>query len=283
MGALTFGWLGEVTSIYQRFAATRRFRDYQPQRVTMKSVQNWLAQYDQKDRYLLLALLDHVIYYSEKETERILVSLNNDLLQRLGDAQVSPKNVIYVQIHDAASSSPRMLSMLRDRGHLEHLGCHFVDWKDVQGLHDLTVRLRKGAVIYVDDFAASGDQFQSVRQHLYENIPGAFSEFFLLPCICIEAHEEISKTGVDVVTNHIHCHDERPLHPASTLLDVTAKVRLVELCEELDSNYPLGYRRLATMVVYFRNAPNTIPLVLRGSRKYRRLGIFPRTKDLPWP
>jgi hypothetical protein len=39
---------------------------------------------------------------------------------------------------------------------------------------------------------------------------------------------------------------------------------------------------LATMVVLYRNAPNSIPAVLRGSDKQAPFhGLFPRFKDLP--
>jgi hypothetical protein len=272
--------LGTVESLYRQLVATNRFYDYEPQHVTWKSLRKWLQQYDRKDQRSLLLLLDYVIYYSRKDTAELLVRLNDDLLLRLAAAGVSPKHVIYVQIHEAGSSSPLMLSMLRDCGHLERKGCRRVDWKDVQELHNLAVRLGFGAIVYVDDFAASGHQFLEVRERLYENIPLAFSEFFLLPCICVEARDKIEKEGVEVIAGHVHGQSERPLHPENSGFDATTRARLVELCGQVDPKAPLGYQDMATMVVYYRNAPNTIPVVLRGNHTRKKLGVFPRTNDL---
>jgi len=57
---------------------------------------------------------------------------------------------------------------------------------------------------------------------------------------------------------------------------------LVEICKEIRPNTSLGYEGMATMVVLFRNSPNSIPAILRGSDKQTPFyGIFPRFKDLP--
>ena len=109
--------------------ATHRFRDYKPQPVTVESARRWLWQFDEKDRPAVLSLLDRVIYLSEKETEKQLVEHNEELLARLRSSYIPPKRIIYMQIHEAGSSSPVMLNMLRDRARLEQKGFHFVDSK----------------------------------------------------------------------------------------------------------------------------------------------------------
>lgn len=264
----------------QYWKAIRRFSDYKPQPVTIATLTNWLQQFEEKDRKAILALLDKVIYLSEKDTEQLLVNSNASLLARLQNDGISTKNVIYVQLHDPGSSSPLILSILRDRGHLEQKGCHFIDSKNVRELNEVTDKLGHGSIVYVDDFAASGTQFCNARDFLSKYIVGNFSEFFLLPSICEEAIYELGKRGVEAISGPIHSKVDRPLHPNSMLLDPVTKDRLIELCKNIDEKAGLGYKGLATMVVLFRNAPNTIPVILRGKNAnawefFREPRIFP--------
>lgn len=262
---------------------TRRFYDYKPQAVTVGTIKIWLQQFEEKDQKTLIAFLDKVFYLSEKNVEKLLVDLNKSLLARLNESQITPKNIIYVQIHEAGSSSPVILNMIRDRALLERKGCHFIDSKDVRALNELTNKLENGAIIYVDDFVGTGNQFCEVRDFVAPYIVGNFSEFFLLPCICEEALYELGKRGVEAVSGHIHSKSDRPLHPNSSILPPTIKKRLIELCLKIDQKGGLGYRNLATMVVLYRNAPNSVPLILRGSLKQNPWrGILPRTTDLPY-
>jgi hypothetical protein len=50
----------------------------------------------------------------------------------------------------------------------------------------------------------------------------------------------------------------------------------------IDNKHGLGFRAMATMVVLYRNTPNSVPVVLRGNKRqspYR--GLLPRADDLP--
>ncbi len=112
---------------------------------------------------------------------------------------------------------------------------------------------------------------------------GTFSEFFLVPVICEEAHRRIAQAGVVPVTSLQHTVDQRPLHRSSAILSEDSKKDLVDVCKQVNPKAGLGFDDLATMVVFYRNAPNTVPLLFRGSLQqlpYR--GIFPRTDDLPF-
>jgi len=259
-----------------------RFRDYKPQQVSIKSIIKWVNQFEYRDRKSILGLLHKVIYISEGDAEKYLVKLNERLLERLSQESITLKKVIYVQLHDPGSSSPVMLNLLRDRGRLERKGCHFIDSKNVRELNEVTSQLEQGAIIYVDDFAGTGRQFCEVRDYLAEYIVGNFAEFFLLPCICEEALYELGKRGVEAVSGLVHSKAERPLHLNSTILDNTTRARLTELCRKIDKHGGLGYGDLATMVVLYRNAPNTVPLILRGCMKQNPwVGLLPRTTDLP--
>jgi hypothetical protein len=102
-------------SFLRSLRATLRFRDYQPQHVSMASVGRWIRQLKTKeDQKLAWMLLDRVIYLSESETKKILVHQNNALMENLRKAGLPSNRFIYISTDDAASSSPMMLGMLRN-------------------------------------------------------------------------------------------------------------------------------------------------------------------------
>jgi hypothetical protein len=200
----------------------------------------------------------------------------------LQKAGLPPKKLIYVQTDDAGSSSPMMLGMLRNAAGLEQRGCKLLDGRDALGINNTTKKLEEGAIIYIDDFVGSGTQFNTARTFLMQSVVGSFSEFLLVPSICEEGLARLTDLGVTVYTGHIHSKAERPLHENSHLLHGAARDRLIEICRRIRPKGGLGFENMATMVVLYRNAPNSIPAILRGSDKQDPFyGIFPRFKDLP--
>jgi hypothetical protein len=227
-------------------------------------------------------LLNSVIYISERETKRILLHQNQVLMDVLAKAGLSSKKLIYVSVDEAGSSSPVMLSILRNGAGLEQRGCKLLDSRDVLGIRDATSSLEEGAIVYVDDFVGSGDQLCTSRTSALQGVIGNFSEFLLVPCICEEGFKRLNALGVTVYAGHIHAKAERPLHEHSHVFDPPTKTRLIEICKGIRPKFGLGYQNMATMVVLYRNAPNGIPAVLRGSDKCRPfMGLFPRYRDLP--
>jgi hypothetical protein len=261
-----------------------RFHDYKPKPLSLLSVSRWISQFERADRMLAQQFLDNVIYISESKTRDILIKQNAALMKRLLAAGLSPKKLIYVQVHDAGSSSPVMLNLLRDAAGLERLGCKFVDARDSLRLNKKMSEVGVGALIYVDDFVGTGNQFCEERDFAARSFVGTFSEFLLAPSICEEAYYQISQRGIEAYTGHVHSKAERPLHQNSSIFDHEQKERLHLICKGVNAKFALGYHQLATMVVLYRNAPNTVPAILRGSLNQKPFaGIFPRWKDLPLP
>jgi pimeloyl-ACP methyl ester carboxylesterase len=258
------------------------FRDYRPRCITLVGVIRWIRQFEAEDRQTAELLLESVVYLSEDHTRRILVNQNAALMERLAAAGLPTTKLIYVQVHDAGGSSPAMLSVLKDAAGLEALGCKFIDGRDARRLSKTTNDLGEGAIIYVDDFVASGKQFCGERDFAAQNVVGNFAEFLLVPSICEEALLRIGGRGIEPYAEHVHSKAERPLHANSTILAVDSKKRLAQKCREVSPKVSLGYDDLATMVVLYRNAPKTVPAILRGSPNQTPFtGVFPRTSDLP--
>lgn len=257
------------------------FRDYEPAPVTVARILRWLRQFDRGDRPLVTELLRKVRYIDKKAVRDFLVQTNRALLARLDGSGLPATSVIYIQMHDPGSSSGVMLNMLRDGARIERLGCYFIDWRDVRRLHEITSLQGRGAIIYVDDASGTGHQFCEVRDFLADHIVGSYAEFFLVVSICEEAISEVGKRAVEPVSAFVHAKADRPLHPNSTLFQPTMKKRLIAVAEGIDKAGALGYRGLASMQVIYRNAPNTVPVILRGNVGQQFAGILPRTTDLP--
>ena len=263
------------------FWARLNFRDYEPAPVTISGIVRWLSQFDERDRSIVVALLRRVRYINRQAVRDFLVRTNQALLARLSSSGLPARNVIYVEMHDPASSSSVMLNLLRDSARLERLGCHFIFWREARRLNEITSKQGTGAIIYVDDASGTGNQFCEVRDFLADHIVGSYSEFFLVVSICEEALAELGKRAVEPVSAFVHTKADRPLHPNSTIMGLSAKRRLIEIAQSIDRAGALGYRGLASMQVIYRNAPNTVPVILRGNIGQRFVGIVPRTTDLP--
>jgi hypothetical protein len=272
-----------MRQIINSFWAALRFHGYKPQPLSFLSATRWINQFDKKDRRLAEQLLDSVIYLSESDTRDILLNQNAVLMKRLKDAGLPPKRLIYVSVHEAGSSSPVMLNLLRDVAQLEKLGCRLVDGRDTLGLVKAMNEVGEGALIYVDDFVGTGTQFCTERDFIAKNFVGTFSEFIIAPSICEEAFEKMDERGIQAFAGHKHVKTERPLHAECTVFDEEQRLRMAAICRGIDK-FGLGYKGIATMVVLYRNAPNTVPVILRGNVNQKPyFGIFPRTIDLPLP
>ncbi len=273
-----------MRSFYYAALAAWRFRDYKPSPVTFGRIKKWIEQFPARDRKAAAILMEKVIYLSEKTTRSILVQQNQALMDRLASAGLTPDRLVYVQVHEAGSSSPVMLNLLRDAAGLDRLGCHFIYAHDSFKLNKITNQVGEGALIYIDDFVGTGNQFCKERQFAVQSVVGTFSEFLLVPCICEEGIYNIAKEGVEAFAGHLHSKAERPLHDNSHLMTRAEKQRMREICNGISSRMGLGYKQLATMVILYRNAPNTAPAVFRGSPNQAPFaGLFPRWKDLPIP
>jgi hypothetical protein len=263
--------------------AALRYRGYKPQPLKFFSALRWLNQFEEQDRILAERLLDNVIYLSESTTREILVNQNTELMKRLRNAGLPAKKLIYVSFHEAGSSSPVMLNLLRDSANLERMGCRLIDGRNTLGLVKAMNDVGEGALIYIDDFIGSGTQFCKEHDFIARNFVGTFSEFIIAPSICEEAFEKLDERGIQVFAGHKHVKSERPLHAESTVFDDNQRSRIATVCKRINK-FGLGFQDLATMVVLYRNAPNSVPIMLRGNvNQEPYFGIFPRWMDLPLP
>ena len=263
--------------------AYRRLREYKPTEVTLGCLWRWAKQFPQEQRGDLIRLAANLRFVSERETIGFLVELNREILRALRADGVAPEQIIYVTTDKPGSSSEVMLNLLRDRENLELRKFKFVHSRDTIGVREATRKIGVGAIIYVDDFAGTGKQFRRSHKLVAQYLVGSFSEFFLLPCMCEEALSRVTEIGVEACAGFVHCRSERPLLEECGFLTSERREALVELSRDRlgRRKVSLGFDGLATNVVFYRNAPNTTPLIFRGNRGQKPLcGIVPRFDDL---
>jgi len=273
-------------ALWNSFVVACRFRGYKPQPVTPLSFIRWLFQIPgRRERDLAISLLRSVIYLNERSVRDTLVDQNEQLLRRLSDDGIPAKKVIYVQIDDPGSSIPVILNLLRNEAGLQRRGCKLVDSRHALHLRKLTDEIGDGAIVYVDDFIGTGDQFEETRSVVGPCIIGNFAEFLLSTVICEEGVVRLGKIGVEPVTEFIHRKAERPLYGYSNIFNDGDRAKLLEVTKSFGNGCyynGLGYKRCATMYVLYSNAPDTLPRIFRGSPDQKpKRGIFPRYDDLP--
>ncbi len=258
------------------------FRGYRPQSVTPLVAWRWLNQFPLALRFPILSLLDDIVFVSEKETEDYLRMGNVEVLNRLESDGFGPENIIYVSLDLAGSSSGVMLNILRDIENMERRHAKFIHSSDGDEMTRFSNELGGGAIVYVDDFAGTGRQFRKNRDQIAAFIAGNFSEFFIAACMCEEAIEKVEEVGVISLPGLVHHKSDRPLHDENTKLSLKMKRQLVQLCMDMNPEWGLGFKRMATMAILARNAPNSTPLIFRGNlAQYPVKGIFPRWDDMP--
>ena len=256
-------------------------RYYEPNsgHLTLRRVRDWVNQFPKTCRDDVARLAANLEYFSKSRIIGDLEALNAQIENRLSKDGISASNIVYVAFGDPPSSSPAMCKLLRDQGGLS--GGKFLAATSGLEINQVTKRFGTGAIVYVDDFSGSGDQFVTAREDVRENIAGTFSEFFLLPCICEEALRVVEGQGVVAMYQRRHTRPERPLLPEGNFLDEVARRSIVEHSERTWGERSMGFDLLATNVVFSHAAPDTTPIMFRGNKGQDPwFGIVPRWAEV---
>ena len=261
-----------------------RLREYEPNkgRLSPWRISNWVNQFPDDCRDSVALLAANLEYFSKKRIISDLETLHERIATSLEADRIPASNIVYIAIDDPSSSSSLMCKFLRDQVGLSD--ANFLPFTSGTQISDQTRELRTGALVYVDDFSGSGKQFVSARKLVREYISGIFSEFFLIPCICEEALEVVKAQQVQPIFQRQHTRSERPLLADCGLLDDVARTKIVEHSNETWKKGALGFRKLATNIVFYHATPNTNPKMFRGDvGQSPRFGIVPRWEDLGHP
>ncbi len=148
-----------------------RLKGYEPQPITPSTLYRWLNQFEAADRSAVLTLLENVTFFNKERVVRSLLDQNAALHEKLSIEGINPDHIIYVHIDEPGSSNSIMINLLRNRANLQRLDCRFVDASNPAKVLEWIVKLKQVAVVYVDDFLGSGDQFCTARDAMVSSIP----------------------------------------------------------------------------------------------------------------
>lgn len=247
-------------------------------------MRRWYLQFSPDDRPALKKLVQYVQYVPESRFLTVLLNTHKQLIEKLRSNGYQKKQIIFMSFDDAGSSSAAVLNMLRDVAHLEVQGFTMLHSGDINKISEITFKIGDGVLVYVDDFIGSGRQITRNIRAVRPLVQGNFIELAVAVCVCEEAIDALDELGVDSIEEIKHLKSDRPLHADGNCIGLEEKGRLLKLCAEMGPPHGLGFRRMATMVVPFRNAPNNTPIVLRGNvGQTPYFGLLPRTTDLATP
>ncbi len=131
-------------------------------------------------------------------------------------------------------------------------------------------------VVFVDDFAGTGQQACDAWLEIAELLPGSPRAYLIVVAAGRRAIDRISsETGLNVVTNHVLEMDDDVFSAACEQFTPQEKADLLAYCRQADAKKPKGFGECGFLVVMAHGTPNNSIPVLHASHA-RWQGLFPR-------
>ena len=252
---------------YDRF----RFYRHAPSREELSA---WIKQFDEADFDLAARVLDQVILISDLDIQK---GYRNALASLPGWSAIEAKRVgrwAFVGLGGQAESGPAMLHMFREANDLtsDRHQALFVTLADLPKLR-LTAR---DTVVFVDDFAGTGDQF-SKRWEMYRELVSseAKAHLFLAAATSSAIGRLDGLEDVQVRANLVLGPEANIFAPENVVFDGADKTALLAYCRRADKHNPMGWGKCGLLLVISRKTPNnSIPALHATARRWKP--IFPR-------
>lgn len=259
-----------------------RFRDYKPRRITPLIAFRFLAQFPRRERKIVVRLLDHICYIKHSEAVQNVLSEVMQIVNKLVHDGTREELIFVVPASKAGKSSVVMFEEISARIRQMFPSLSFLSDGATTGIRDQIPFRSQSAVIFVDDFVGTGEQFQGSLKAWTEVLEGRDSRFFLVvAAACEEGKRRVEDGGAQVCSTVMHDANERMWAKCRTALSEEAWNQFAVLACELHSKAPFGHKNGGSMIVLERHCPNNVALVLRGTYGQRVwLGLFPRYDQL---
>ncbi|WP_150131834.1 phosphoribosyltransferase-like protein [Sphingomonas carotinifaciens] len=261
----------QVAEWYDRF----RFYRHPPSRADLIA---WLNQFGTEDVSIAAKLLDQVVIISDRDIQQgyhdalgALPGWHVDEARRKG-------RWAFVGLGGQAESGPAMLHMFREANNLtsdRNQGL-FVTPADLPEMK-LTAH---DTVVFVDDFAGTGEQF-SKRWALYkELIVGEANIYLFLAAATSQAMELLQPLDdITVQAQLVLPASAGIFNDANEMFTDDEKDRVLRHCKKADGRNPKGWGACGLLLVISRKTPNnSIPVLHAQSRKWTP--VFPRKMKL---
>jgi len=224
-------------------------------------IEDWLNQFDDSDRPLILRLLEGFRYYSSRKVNHMVKDLYASVCSCLN---TSCRAVWFVPVGYVAKSGSIIAYYFRMQNNLPQ--DRFLAPDDIGSL-DLA---SDTAVVFLDDFVGSGNQARQVWQNVVLPVTGlklaASFIYAVLVANKLGLENIQSSTGLLPLAVEVIQDEARPFSDKSTVFtDQTEREMGKEVAKKygeiLYPNHPLGYNDSQGLLGFFYSTPNnTLPI-----------------------
>lgn len=231
---------------------------------------DWVSNFDQDEKELLIKLLQNFDYYSKNSIVEIMYKLNHEIIQNYGVSDAD-SIISVVRKEDGKLNSSyeywllhRVVSGLSKEIYFDSINeIDEEEWKNIK------------KVVYVDDCSGTGNQFTKFIKRQKKSFQN--KQIILIVIEAVEdakiyIKNELAKQGLNIEIV-VHTTKEKAL---KNMVEDEKKV----LCEmsqkqEIFEGYVLGYEKAEALMAFYNNTPNdTLGLFWFLSEKNKP--IFPR-------
>lgn len=252
----------------------------------------WLANFNQKQEPYAIALLEAFLYFNEALTDKLFTSAFHNLssMQAAQNADYQTRRFSWqrflarVLVTHPTGERPNVT----DSGYMfDRKARQLLNIDESQIMHPeqvLEVLSRQGSrpVVFVDDFAGSGDQFIETWQRPYDLLSGDIESFATLtaktigvnayytPAICTErALKAIAKTAPTVHVRPAHLmtsaydagHSKTQIFPPSLVPGARKFILETSAGAGLPESEAFGYKKLGLALAFSHSVPDaTLPI-----------------------
>jgi len=236
--------------------------------IDAETLRSWIRQFDEEDWNLALKILEWVNYYSNDRIVRELQSLSKQIKVR----GFNLDNSYFAPFCRVGHSGEIILERYRFANKLKSrkFDDHFIHLSKLNLLYD-----QRGASLYfLEDFIGTGNQTLYIWDKIADFVPPNNDLYLLV----IVGHEEgikrvVEKLPLEVVCNRTIYENEKIFSDANNTFSDDEKRRIREYCNRA-GEWPEGYGRCQSNVVFYYRAPNNTISILRANNpKWKGLFI----------
>ncbi len=244
--------------------------------VTVERVQAYLDQFKNVDLDIAARVLDVVEFFNPENVEDKYRACEQKLPNWDPHNRAAPARWRFAAYsRSAGESGSSMLHSFRTAVNLSasKFNSYFIEKRDLT-----KARLTSSdSVVFVDDFAGSGDQVVREWPLMRELMSGDPNAYLLLVAATQRAKKRIrEETDLQVIVGRTFGDSDDFFSPACIRFELRDKNRLEKYCKIADSKNPRGYKECGLLCVFCHKAPNNSLPILHANKNRKWKGLFPR-------
>lgn len=270
-----------VRLFFECIALARKFREYRPRRITAWSIYSYLRQYDPSHRLHALTLLKGIMFITRENLLNLMVQEIKKIVERADSDGIPAYSVVIVPASLAGQSSREIHGELSKDPRIKDFNVSLFDGNPMQ-LAQLIKKMSDPIVVFVDDFAGTGQQFIEAHKGWSSAIqPYSPVTYFVACVMCTPAITKVTVAGVIPSPGVEHKQEDMFERYSHQYCGFDGHCILMSYATEIHSRWPLGFNNMGAMTVIYRNSANNMPFLLRGTQGQRVWrGLFPRIDQL---